>query len=82
MPLYAKFLKKILTNKRKINDNGSMALTEECNAIIQIKILPKLKDLGSFSSQCVIDKYVIDKALCDLEMSVSLMHLSFVRGLI
>lgn len=37
---------------------------------------PKLKDLGSFLIPYVMGKYVIDKALCELGASVSLMSLS------
>ncbi|XP_050890270.1 uncharacterized protein LOC127095655 [Lathyrus oleraceus] len=37
---------------------------------------PKLKDPGSFSIPYVIGKFVIDKELCDLGASVSLMPLS------
>jgi hypothetical protein len=44
MPSYAKFLKEILTNKRKIDTDDTVALTEECSAIIQNKMPPKLKD--------------------------------------
>lgn len=61
MPSYAKFLKEIITYKRKIDDDGIMELTEECSAIIQNKIPYKLKDPGSLSIPCVIGKYVIDK---------------------
>ena len=81
MPSYAKFLKEILTNKRKIDDDDTVALTEECSAIIQNKMPPKLKDPGSFSIPCVIGNYVIDKALCDLGASVSLMPLSICERL-
>lgn len=48
MPLYANYLKEILTNKSKIDDDDTVALTEECSAIIQNKMAPKLEDLGSF----------------------------------
>ena len=41
----------------------------------------KLKDPGSFSIPCVIGKYVIDKALCDLGESVSLILLSICEKL-
>lgn len=41
----------------------------------------KLKDPCSFSIPCVIGKYVIDKALCDLEASMSLMPLSICERL-
>lgn len=44
MPSYAKFLKEIWINKRKLDDDNTMALTEEWNAIVQNKMPPKLKD--------------------------------------
>ena len=52
MPSYAKFLKEILARKRKIEDFETVALTEECSAIIQRKLPPKLKDPGSFTVPC------------------------------
>jgi len=44
--------------------------------IIQDKLPPKLKDPGSFSIQCVIGSETIEKVMCDLGASVSLMPLS------
>lgn len=76
MATYAKFLKEILSYKRKLDDDSIIELTEECNAIIQNKMPPKLKDPVSFSIPCVIGKFVIDKELCDSAASVSLMPLS------
>ncbi|XP_058741195.1 uncharacterized protein LOC131613553 [Vicia villosa] len=78
---YAKFLKEILFNKKKIVENKTVTLTAECSAIIQNNTSPKLKDPGSFSIPCVIGKFVIDKALCDLGASVSLMPLSICEKL-
>ncbi|XP_027182268.1 uncharacterized protein LOC113780687 [Coffea eugenioides] len=49
---YAKFLKEIMTKKRKLVDSGTIALTEECSAIVQNKLPPKLKDSGSFTVPC------------------------------
>lgn len=63
MPIYAKFLKEILSNKRKLDDDSTIKLTEECIAIIQNKMPPKLKYPWSFSIPCVIGKFGIDKAL-------------------
>ncbi|XP_050878844.1 uncharacterized protein LOC127082660 [Lathyrus oleraceus] len=76
MPSYAKFLKEILSNKKKLEDDETVMLTAECRAIIQNNMPPKLKDHGSFSITFVIGKFVIDKTLCDLGASVSLMPLS------
>ncbi|XP_050875003.1 uncharacterized protein LOC127078606 [Lathyrus oleraceus] len=76
IPSYAKFLKEILSNKKKIEDNETVMLTAECSTIIQNNMPPKLKDPGSFSIPCLIKKFIIDKALFDLGASVSLMPLS------
>ena len=81
MPTYAKFLKDILSNKRKLEEYETMALTEECSALIQNKLHPKLKDPGSFSIPCVIGTVNFEKALCDLGASVSLMPLSVCKKL-
>ncbi|XP_022849842.1 uncharacterized protein LOC111371923 [Olea europaea var. sylvestris] len=51
---YAKFMKDILSNKRKLEDNETVMLTEECSAIFQHKLPPKLKDPGSFTIPCNI----------------------------
>ena len=34
MPLYAKFFKEILSKKRRINEHESVALGEECSAVV------------------------------------------------
>ena len=53
-----------------------VAFTEQCSALLQNKSPPKLKDPGSFSIPCHIGKLFIDKALCDLGASVSVMPMS------
>ncbi|XP_057996533.1 uncharacterized protein LOC131175871 [Hevea brasiliensis] len=81
MPSYAKFLKEILSNKRRLEDYETVALTEECSALLQNKLPPKLKDPGNFSIPCHIGDTSIEKALCDLGASVSLMPLSICEKL-
>ncbi|XP_050889518.1 uncharacterized protein LOC127094781 [Lathyrus oleraceus] len=66
MPSYAKFLKGILSNKKNLEDDETVMLTAECSAIIQNNMPHKLKDPDSFSIPCVIRKFIIDKALCNL----------------
>ena len=75
MPSYAKFMKEILSNKRKLEKHKTVALTEKCNAAIQDKLPAKLKNLGSFSIPCLIGNVSINRALCELHSSVSLMLL-------
>ncbi|XP_071909601.1 uncharacterized protein [Coffea arabica] len=81
IPSYAKFLKEIMTRKRKLEDCETIALTEECSAIIQNKLPPKLKDPGSFSIPCTIGNVDFSKALCDFGASVSLIPLTVARQL-
>ncbi|XP_062085017.1 uncharacterized protein LOC133791100 [Humulus lupulus] len=69
-------LEKNQSPKMKLEDYETVALTEECNAILQKKLPPKLKDLGSFAIPCSIGDTVMTKALCDLGASVNLMPLS------
>ena len=42
MPSYVKFMKNILASKKKLEEYGTIALTEECSAILQNKLPPKL----------------------------------------
>ncbi|XP_061364905.1 uncharacterized protein LOC133308309 [Gastrolobium bilobum] len=49
MPNYAKFLKDLLSRKHRLQECETVALTEECSAIIQKKFPPKLRDPGSFN---------------------------------
>ncbi|XP_056695909.1 uncharacterized protein [Spinacia oleracea] len=76
VPAYAKYMKDILTRKRAFSEVETVAFTEECSALLQNKSPPKLKDPGSFSIPCNIGNLFIDKALCDLGASVSVMPLS------
>ena len=81
MPLYAKFLKELLSKKRKIAEEGIVNLTATCSAIIQQKLPANMKDPGSFTIPCSIGKYEFKKALCDSGASINLMPLSVVQRL-
>ncbi|KAK4391379.1 hypothetical protein Sango_1915700 [Sesamum angolense] len=70
MPSSAKFLKEVLSDKRKWKGGEMVKLNEECLAILQNKLPPKLKDPGSFSIPCTIGNNDFDKALCDLDSSI------------
>lgn len=76
-----KFLKEILSNKRKLEDYETVALTEECSTVLQKKLPSKLKDLGSFSIPCTIGNSFFSNALCDLGASINLMPLSIYKKL-
>ncbi|XP_057723900.1 uncharacterized protein LOC130939851 [Arachis stenosperma] len=81
MPLYAKFLKDLINKKRNWLEKETILLTEECSAVIQRGIPPKLKDPGGFVVSCTIGKTILNKALCDLGASINLMPLSMMRKL-
>ena len=81
MPSYVKFMKEILSNKRRLEEHETVMLTEECTAILQNKLPPKLKDPGSFTIPCTIGNSYFDKALCDLGASINLMPFSIFRKL-
>ncbi|KAJ9546857.1 hypothetical protein OSB04_019400 [Centaurea solstitialis] len=81
MPSYAKFLKDIISNKRKIEDQATVALTEECSAIILNKLPQKLKDPGSFAIPVHIGNSDFSRALCDLGTNINLMPLTLFRKL-
>ncbi|XP_024022388.1 uncharacterized protein LOC112091888 [Morus notabilis] len=81
MPNYAKFMKEVMSKKRKLEDYETMKLTEECSAIIKRQLPEKLKDPGSFTIPCIIRELHIEKALCDLRASINLMPLSIFQKL-
>ncbi|XP_042067459.1 uncharacterized protein LOC121810799 [Salvia splendens] len=81
MPSYAKFLKDVVSQKRKWGHYETVNLTESCSAIIQRKLPAKMQDPGSFTIECTIGNCFVGNALCDLGASINLMPLSFFNKL-
>ena len=81
IPSYMKFMKKILENKKKLGEYKTIVLTEECSAILQKKLPPKLKVPGSIAIPFSIGNLVVSKSLCDLGASINLMPLSMFKRL-
>ncbi|XP_070008726.1 uncharacterized protein [Nicotiana sylvestris] len=81
MPSYAKFLKEILSSKRKLKDVSVVNLTEKCSAILQNKLPQKLGDPGSFTIPYTVGGAHFEKALCDSGASINLMHFPIFRKL-
>ncbi|KAL4356980.1 hypothetical protein AHAS_Ahas09G0140900 [Arachis hypogaea] len=79
MPLYAIFFKELINKRRSWNEKETLILTQQCSAVIQKGLPPKLKDPGSFFLPCTIGNMSIDKALCDLGSSINFMPLSMIR---
>ncbi|XP_062075444.1 uncharacterized protein LOC133779485 [Humulus lupulus] len=72
---FSKFL------ERKMEDYETVALTEECSAILQRKLPQKLRDPGNFTIPCTMGKFECKHALCDLGASINLMPLFVFRRL-
>ncbi|PNX75451.1 hypothetical protein L195_g031387, partial [Trifolium pratense] len=79
MSSYAKFLKELLTKKRKPMEDDTIDMTEECSALIQRKLPQKRKDPGSFTIPCSIGNLSVGRALCDLGVSINLIPLSMMK---
>ncbi|KAK9689226.1 hypothetical protein RND81_09G044500 [Saponaria officinalis] len=81
IPSYGKIFKELISKKRKVDEVRTVNLSQENSAILLSKLPPKLEDPGSFSIPYSIQGIKINKALCDLGASVSLMPLSFFKHL-
>ena len=81
MPSYVKFMKDILSRKRRLLDFETVNLIEECSAILRRKLPQKPKDPGSFTIPRKIGNLVFKRALCDLGANINLMPLSIFRQL-
>ena len=81
MPHYVKFMKDLLTKKRKFTEEGIVSLNATCNAVIQKSIPEKRQDPGSFTIPCMIGNVDMGKSLCDSKASINLMPLSVAKRL-
>ncbi|KAK2359233.1 hypothetical protein QL285_084625 [Trifolium repens] len=79
MPTYAKFMKEILTKKRKYNDDEVIQLDASCSAVIQRTLPTKEKDPGRVTLPVTIGNVNVGKALIDLGSSINLIPLSVVE---
>ena len=79
IPYYAKFMKDILSKKRKLDEEGVVSLSTTYSAMIQKNFPMKMHDPSSFTIPCTIGNYEFGKALCDSGASINLMPLSIVK---
>ncbi|CAL1370293.1 unnamed protein product [Linum trigynum] len=68
---YAKFLKNLLSKKKKLSELPTMELTEECSAIPQNKLQQKQRDPCCFTIPCSIGKLHVERSLADLGSSIN-----------
>ncbi|XP_026419660.1 uncharacterized protein LOC113315612, partial [Papaver somniferum] len=76
IPAYAKFLKDLCTQKRKLNVHKRAFLAEQVSSIILNKTPPKFRDPGCPTISCTIGEHTVNKALLDLGASVNLLPYS------
>ncbi|XP_016578948.1 uncharacterized protein LOC107876571 [Capsicum annuum] len=79
VPKYEKYLKDIVTNKNRLIEYATVALTQECTSKIQNKLATKLKDPGSFTLKITIGQTICARGLYDLGASVNLMPILWYR---
>jgi hypothetical protein len=76
IPSYAKFLKDLVTVKRKTNVPKKAFMTEQVSAILQCKLPLKYKDPGCPTINCMIGVSQIERVLLDLGASVNFLPYS------
>ncbi|XP_040943782.1 uncharacterized protein [Gossypium hirsutum] len=81
IPRYAKFLKDLCTNKRKLTGNERVNVGKNVSAVLQRKMPAKCKDRGMFAIPCKIGHLGIKKAMCDLGASINVMPYSIYESL-
>ncbi|PIN21584.1 hypothetical protein CDL12_05712 [Handroanthus impetiginosus] len=81
IPHYAKFLKELCTNKKKLKGNERIRVGENISVVLQRRLPPKCKDPGMFSIPCKIGSIRIEKTMCDLGASINVMPLSIYSSL-
>ncbi|XP_062114092.1 uncharacterized protein LOC133825120 [Humulus lupulus] len=78
---YAKFLKELCTNKRKLRGNEKVSVGENVSAVLQKKLPPKCKDPGTFTIPCTISNKRIERCMLDLGASINAMPFSIYASL-
>ena len=78
---YAKFMKDILSKKRKFAEERVVSLTATCSVVIHKSFPLKMQDLGSFTIPCTIGNFEMGKTLCNSRASINLMPLFVVKRL-
>ncbi|XP_023731763.1 uncharacterized protein LOC111879529 [Lactuca sativa] len=81
MPKYAKFLKELLTNRKKMEEASKVVLNENCSAAMLNKLPKKKGDPGSLTIPCQFGNLATSYALADSGASVNLMPYSFLKKL-
>ncbi|KAI3739925.1 hypothetical protein L2E82_30338 [Cichorium intybus] len=81
MPKYAKFLKDLLTNRKKMEEVSLVTLSEKCYASMMKNLPEKVGDPGGLHLPCTFGNHASSYGLADLGASINLMPYSFYKKL-
>ncbi|XP_027158006.1 uncharacterized protein LOC113773887 [Coffea eugenioides] len=73
VPKYAKFLRDLCVNRRRLRGDERIIVGENVSAVLQRKLPPKCGDPGMFTIPCRIGNTVIRRAMLDLGASINVM---------
>ncbi|KAI3706942.1 hypothetical protein L6452_25039 [Arctium lappa] len=73
VPRYAKFLKELCTNKRKLKGNEKISMNQNVSAVLQKRLPPKCNDPGMFTIPCKVGNVSVNQAMLDLGASINVM---------
>ncbi|CAN6725533.1 unnamed protein product [Malus baccata var. baccata] len=76
VPKYAKFLNVLCTTRKRASNKEVVRVSKNVSAVLQRKLPPKCKDLGSFTIPCVIGNTRFESAMLDLGSSINVMPYS------
>ena len=75
IPVYAKFLKKLCTQKYESRTIKRIMLSEDVSIVLLIPSSQKIKDPGALLISCVIGGIIFDRALLNLGANVNLLSI-------
>ncbi|CAL1382295.1 unnamed protein product [Linum trigynum] len=81
MPKYAKFMKDLLANRKKLGDLSIVMLREEYSAIMENKLPEKQKDPRTFNIPLVMGNMHVGKSLADIASSINVMPYKLFKNL-
>ncbi|XP_027085046.2 uncharacterized protein [Coffea arabica] len=81
VPKYAKFLRDLCVNRKRLRGDERVIVGENVSAVLQRKLPPKCGDPGMFTIPCRIGNTVIRRAMLDLGASINVMPKSIYASL-
>ncbi|KAL5798915.1 hypothetical protein ACOSQ2_003735 [Xanthoceras sorbifolium] len=76
MSSYGKFFRELNKRKRQYGQNERMMISKTVSAVLQQKLPPKLKDIGSFNIDITVGNVKKERAMLDLGASINMMPYS------